>query len=64
MLAATAPVGAVEREPNPKRSDLDCRVRWKIEAWLEELDAAGYPLPSTQTVREMVEALRRQARND
>ena len=64
MLAATAPVGAVEREPNPKRPDPDRRIRRKIEAWLEELNAAGHPLPSTQTVREMVEALRRQARND
>ena len=62
--ATSAPVGAVERAPHPKRSDQDHPIRRKIQAWLEELEAAGHPLPSTQTVREYVEALRRQARNN
>ena len=62
--ATFAPVGAVERVPHPKRPDPDHTLRRKIQAWLEDLEAAGHPLPSTQTVREYVEALRRQARND
>ena len=64
MLAATDPEGAMEREPHPKRPEPDRTIRRKIQAWLEELEAAGHPLPSTQTIREYVETLRRQARND
>ena len=64
VLATPALGGAVERKPHPQQDDLDRLIRRKVRAWLEDLEAAGLPLPSTQTVWEYVEALRRQSRND